>query len=214
MSQKPPRKQVVAIPQYSADQASLLVPVTRRALPQPDGSTKITAQVEMGSAPVPDRRYVADVAAVAVAPAGQFVTIMFGQSRIGSKALRSLVLIRLFPEPVHRFFEGSAEFITRLRNTLSKNKLDEQSVEPTLEEPEQTVSLSANVVATAYAGHEAVLDFYHLSPMVLRRLALQDEPRVPLDPVVRIDISIALLAGVVTALEAAQPGLPKGDFEE
>ena len=208
MADKPAKKHAVVVAPY-ADSAN--VPVQRNVVAQPGGGTVVRMSLDMANAPIPDRRYSADVAALSVRD--DSVLLLFGQRRIEGDELRSLVIVRLFPDPVHRFLEASAEFITDLKGILARNNLDERVVGPTLKEPEQTVALAGNLLAAAYSGHEAVLDLYQLSPMVIHKMRLQSANSVPLDPVVRIDLPTALLSGVFTALEAARGQLPAPEMK-
>lgn len=208
MAEKPAKKQTMTVAPYT-DTAN--VPVQRNVVAQPDGATIVRMSLDMANAPIPDRRYSADVAAVALRD--DSVLMLFGQRRIEGPELRSLVIVRLFPEPVQRFFESSTEFIEDLRAVLARNNLDEREVGSTLKEPEQTVALAGNLLAAAYSGHEAVLDLYQLSPMVIHKLRLQSANSVPLDPVVRIDLPTTLLAGVFTALEAVRGALPPPEMK-
>ena len=43
------------------------------------------------------------------------------------------------------------------------------------EEPEQTVTLFANIIGLAFAGREACLDFYHASPFSLHQVRQNKE---------------------------------------
>ncbi|AMO94917.1 hypothetical protein CFter6_2229 [Collimonas fungivorans] len=74
------------------------------------------------------------------------------------------------------------------------------------EEPEQTIALTANFVATAMAGRAACMDFYSASAFAMAEMAKLQ--KLAVDPVVRIDLSIANLAALRDELIKLIPSFP------
>ncbi len=169
----------------------------------PDGTSQIVASLQPSELLVPDRRYTADVASVNMARGA--IRLLFGQVGLSGE-LRSLLIVGMYPENIRAFLEMCKEFIPSLVNFLSRNDMSLEPLETFENEPAQTVSLAASVIASAYAGSGGVLDFYHISPMSLHKLTRRDE--VAVDPIVRVDVATSLLASLILRLAELGTTLP------
>lgn len=185
-----------------------LLDVLPETEPTPAGSTSITFAVQLGSAPVPDRKYVADVCTVLYSPNG--FRLLFGQERLGGKELRSLVVIHMAAAGVARLIKSFENMkqpsLAELVETLA---VQPESLSTMPQEPDQTVALSANMTLGAIAGREACLDFYQASPFSI--VAVRKAKKLGLDPVVRIDVRTTLLLGLLDELRKLVSELPDSE---
>jgi hypothetical protein len=175
------------------------------------GQSVALMEVDARNAPVPDRRYVADM--YAVGTEGRSIRLMFGQRRLNSTELRTLLIIQMSPIAVRQFLET----IEHVKNPTFQEIL--QTVGATPEppgvvdrEPDQTVALSANMLLTAMSGDEATIDFYKASPFSLH--VAPQRGKLSLDPVVRVDLRSDVAVGAICELrrvvDRVAPGVGPG----
>jgi hypothetical protein len=161
------------------------------------GQSVALMEVDFRNAPVPDRRYVADM--YSVADERRSIQLMFGQWRIKSEVLRTLLIIQMSPIAVKQFLV----MIDQVKNPSFPEivqALGSAAVPPSVvdQEPDQTVELSANMLLTAMSGDEATIDFYKASPFSLH--AATQRGKLSLDPVVRVDLRSDLALGAINEL--------------
>jgi len=162
------------------------------------------AMVNMATATVPDRRYTADFANVL--DTGIEFNLLFGQRRITAKhALRSLIVIHFSYDAVPRFLE-SMEKINDWRDTLVKAGVKSIDLDDLGEEPEQTVSLTANNLIVGFAGREACMDFYIASAFALH--GMNKNMNLPVDGVVRISLPTVLFMAILEKIAKLGKKLP------
>jgi hypothetical protein len=181
------------------------VPLQRRNVPQPDGTTTTEVSIDLNEAPIPERRYVADAAWVD--QRDDIIRFIFGQRALTGEKLRSVVVVNVYPEVIRGLMGRSAEFLQKIHEFLERNSLSAPANGSLPEEPAQTVALSANMMSITFAGREAEWDFFHLPPSGMRKIA--DSADLVVDPVVRIDLATRLVAGILQALERLLPALPQ-----
>jgi hypothetical protein len=162
-----------------------------------DGSTVANVGINLGAAQVPDRKYSAD--ACAVAQTHGTVKIIFGQERVGGKGWRSLVLVQMSAESAGRFL-GT---LNQPGHPLSDGnnpfaKFGSETLTTDVTEPEQAITLSANLAVVAMNDNEACLDFYQASPFSMG--AAFKSKKLALDPVVRIDLRSSLFMAIIDGL--------------
>ncbi len=185
------------IVRHRRDGEGFLVPVQKRALADTLGQTQVELSIDLNNAPVPQRRYHAKVAQVVAN--GDSISLLFGQLRVGQgRRLRSLIDVSMTPDAVRQFMSTCVQFHPLMHDFLQKNGIERTSLAEIDEEPEHTVSMVVNLVAAAMSGREAVMDMYHMSAFSLREV--RDTDQIGVDPVVRIDLSTALLAGLLDRL--------------
>ena len=183
----------------------IIVPVQRRLVSQPDGTTTTEISLNLQEIPIPERRYVADVAWVD--HQDETVRFIFAQKALVGEKLRSVVMVSVYPEPARQLIAHSHDFMKGISDFLERNDIKCREVSPPSEEPSQTVALTANMMSVTFAGREAEWDFFHLPPSGLRKLAERSD--VVVDPVVRIDLNTSTVAAVLRALERLLPKLPR-----
>lgn len=175
------------------------VPIRLGKALSPTGESAESLELNMREAPVPDRKYVADVTGLIVSKG--VCKLLFAQERVSGEQLRSLLVVHVTDRTL-RNFQDSAAAMTKPTYREIAAAVPIQSERPTkiVDEPDQTVALQANLILSAMSGSEAALDFYQLSPFNF--LAVRDRPSVPLDAVVRVDLRSSLLLGLLDAIEA------------
>jgi hypothetical protein len=170
-----------------------------------------TASLKLGDAPVPERKYVADMCGV------EYVTgtmkLFFGQRRIGSDELRSLLVIHMSPSGAARFLAAADQLSPKTLDQLASEagiKAEESS--PVGSEPTQTVAFAAALVLIAASVDETTMDFYQASTFALSAMA--NSGKLSLDPVVRIDLRTSLLLGLVANVRKLSSHFPTINFSE
>jgi hypothetical protein len=165
---------------------------------QSDGAASVKLGVNIDSAPAPDRRYVADVYALRPAPGGYL--FLFAQEKLGGGELRSLVLLQMSADGMQQLF-GSLKAMKgpSLREIGAMHHSKPEAATNIAQEPEQTVSMKANLVTVAVSNGDAALDFYQISPFALH--AATKGGRIQVNPVVRIEIRTGQLQGMVDLME-------------
>ena len=178
------------------------VPIDVAVINPTGASDMLGVGLDLSRARVPDRRYAAD--ACSIARAHGSVKLMFGQDRVDGEGWRTLLVVGMSDAAIFQILRSVAEMknptleqIVAAAN-LQAEPLSERVSEP--EQPNQAVSLIANLATIAIAGTEACIDFYHLSAFAVG--ALRGANKTAVDPVVRVDLRASLLLGLVAALGA------------
>lgn len=163
-----------------------------------DGNVSTTFR--LSDLPVPPRRFLARELTV-VSQSDDGVYLVFGQPRVFGEGLRSLVLVDLSHDGLSWILEiVSGEFTAGLRKMLNLSGAKPFKFMDATEEPEQTVSLVANLAVMAYSGREATIDFYHSSAWSIH-VVKQGAEEFAVDPVVRIDLRSNALLAMLDELE-------------
>lgn len=170
------------------------------------GITQITYGLNLNEAPVPTRRYVADVADAVSKHGG--IHLVFGQEKVGSEDLRSLLVIHVSASSIRSILQSFAQMRPTFQKISDTVGRETEALCPVTEGSAQAVAFSATGCACAAAGEDACLDFYSVSPFSVR--SLQVVKKVAVDPVVRVDLRVSLLAALIdklTTLEKTLPGV-------
>ncbi|RZF29999.1 hypothetical protein EVC45_10420 [Paraburkholderia sp. UYCP14C] len=153
--------------------------------------------LDLNEVPVPSRRYIADVGCV-VQSRGE-VKLIFGQERIGTSSLRSMLIVQMSELGAKQCLQSFVAMSPSLTDIAGTVGVESEKLSVDLVEPDQAVSFAANFVAAAIVGAEACLDFYHASPFALRSVHLSK--KLSVEPVVRVDIRLSLLMAMIDELE-------------
>jgi hypothetical protein len=187
----------------------VILDISRRMIPNPDGTAGFQISLDLGNAPVPERRYVTDAANVTYSKGS--VHLIFWQNKISGNDARSMLVIALTSHAALQYLQNAEEQITELEKTISKPMLD-GPLEELPEEPAQTVCMAANIVATGWAGREACMDFYHASPFVVAAIP-NNNSKFAAEPMVRVSLSTDTLIALFHQLELLRPSFPKDEVE-
>ncbi len=184
------------------------IPVDATIVPLPSGKSAIKLNIDLARTPIPERRYAADVAGLVYD--GHQVKLLFGQRKLTEDALRSLIVVPMSTDAVHRFLTTCTAFIPDTEQFVHDYKVDTVPLLELKEEPEQTIALAANLIVLARAGREATMDFYHLSAASLHMIRQNaGATEIGVDPVVRVELSVAVLLSLLTKLESLSATLPE-----
>lgn len=173
--------------------------------PLPDGTTGMQISLNLRELAVPERRYAADVAGVS--HDGTQVKLLFAQKKISGDELRSLIVITMSTDAIHQFLDTCDEFIPQNDKHMLEHKIGRVAVISPSKEPEQTVAMAANIVALARAGSEATADFHHASPAAMH--ALQQQDHLEIEPIVRVDLPLGVLASLLDELVSLSSIVPR-----
>lgn len=170
-----------------------LVPTRVTNTVKVDGTSVSAFEVNLSQAHVPERRYLADVASVVVHKSD--MSLMFAQRRIGSELLRSLLVVRMPAERALMFARSVLSVESpKFMDAVVRQHVEKEELVQIVQEPDQTVALSANMTLMAFSGRESCIDFYQASAFSMA--AALKAQKVAVDPVVRIE----LRTGIVWAL--------------
>lgn len=170
----------------------------------PNGQTVMSLSLDFTTAPVPDRKYVADVAWVVQAT--DSIKLLFGQNKVSS-GLRSLLVINISPESA-KVFINAIDLVQKpsFREIAELTQLAIPQLIEITEEPEQTIAFKANIISGSVSGHDACIDFYYISPISMRNLATMDKAGI--DAVVRVDIQVNLFVAFIEQLKVVSQNYP------
>jgi hypothetical protein len=184
--------------------------VVHRSLVKADGTTSAMLGINLAQAPVPERRYVAEVGGISYS--NEAVRIMFGQIKLGTDALRSLLVIHMGPIAVRQFLASVKEMQNpSLDEIANREGVHSEDLRQVVNEPEQTVAFAANIIAAAVSGREACLDFYQASSFSMATAVRSNSLAV--DPVVRVDLRTSLLVAIIAELDSIKKKFPAAEQE-
>lgn len=185
--------------------------VQNKITPLPDGSSVTSYGIDLARAPVPGRRYAADLATVLYK--NEYVKMIFSQEKISlsSTALRTMLVVHIAPEAAKEFLSKLQGISPSLDEIATQSNIKPESLFEIEEEPEQTVAFAANMASAAIIGRESCLDFYHASAFVLANITKSKKAMV--EPVVRVDLRTSLLISIRDSLQNMESIFTKEDME-
>lgn len=161
--------------------------------------------IDISAAPVPQRRYSAEVAGIRK-DAGD-VVLLFGQRYPDSEELDSLLSIRINPIAAVQLLDSIESMKSPgLANIVSAMNIQTAPLATTFGRPVQMAKTVANLAAIAVSGFETCIDFYHASAFAMIKATKGTELAV--EPVVRVDIQTAVFVSLVKELKAIRGTLP------
>jgi hypothetical protein len=174
------------------------------------GETVSSVGITLATAPVPERRYVADVCYVKHDSVG--VKIIFGQQKLIQGLLRSAIVIKMSRRGVSQLLSSVDEISNpSYAEIAERERFTPISVQEPESEPEQVITLAANLAISAMSGEETSMDFLQMSPFAMAVLA-KGAHQAPIDPVVRVDLHSEVFLGLLESLRRI-PGLEKDLWE-
>lgn len=178
----------------------------------PDGTTAVALFLNMNTARVPDRRYVANVAAVQVV--GEQLVLIFGQSKLGGSGYRSLLIIEMSSTYVHQFLKSSEDLVKGIVKFSAQHNVRMAKLCEIKEDvPGQTIPFVANIATAGFTGRDACMDFYYASPFSVQIAGMGGE--FAAEPVVRVNLPTALMGAVYEQLDLLKDSLPREEqYEE
>ena len=184
----------------------VLVDIQFGAVASVSGKSVGSVLANLGSVPVPQKRYSADICFVGYSH--ETVAILFGQTKYGTEKLRNLLVVKMTAVNVRRLVESTDSISDpSLAEIAQRLKLVPETLPDFDSEPEESVSLNASIALTGITGREGCMDFYHVSPFSITAAA--KSRKLALDPVVRVDLRATLVFGLIAELRSLLAGLPK-----
>lgn len=159
--------------------------------------------LDLATAPVPSRRYAADVCFVELEDGA--VKFVFGQR--GLSDFESALIVRMNPHAARQFLDSLREMNSPSIKELAAMVDAEMRPQRKIGEARQSVGVVANIAAVALTTWEGCIDFYHASAFAFRAFA-RKSGHLEVEPVVRVDLSMGLFLGLVDALERLASQLP------
>lgn len=170
------------------------------------GETSAVVGIPLGLAPVPERKYVADMCHVTSNETG--VKIIFGQVKLAQDGMRSAVVVKMSRRGIGFLLNAVDEIKNpSYADIILGEGLKPITLPPLSSEPDQVVMLAANMAITAMSGEEVALDFLQISPFSMAAI-MKGAREVAVDPVVRVDLNSELFMGLIDTLRKI-PGLNK-----
>jgi hypothetical protein len=174
-----------------------LIDVRSSTIVGTEGQTAIMLNIDLNKAPVPDRRYAADFAGLIYKD--DIVKFIFGQEKIDSSSIRSLVIIAMHAPDANKFLQSLGDLrsptLDEMGTRFNIKKVDLYQISS---EPEQTVAMAANLVSAAVSGRAACLDFYSASAFAIAKVV--ETQQLAVEPVVRIDLPTSYLITIRNSL--------------
>jgi hypothetical protein len=182
-----------------------LIDVRSSTIVGTEGQSAIMLNINLNNAPVPDRRYAADFAGLRYKD--EIVKFIFGQEKLDSASVRSLVVIAMHAPDAYKFLQNLSTFkkIT-LDEIATKFSIKDADLYEISAEPEQTIALAANLVAAAVSGRAACLDFYSASAFAIAKVV--ETQQLAVEPVVRIDLPTSYLITIRNSLKELVSAFP------
>lgn len=151
--------------------------------------------LDLSSAPVPQRRYAADICTVTFA--NNEAKLIFAQCCILGLALDSALVIRMSSHAIVMF----AESLRGIRNPSVEELAQRLNIAPEsltsiTSKPAQTANMVANICSVAVSGHEACLDFYHASAFASKKAETTNALEV--EAIVRVDMRTSLFLPLIS----------------
>ena len=181
------------------------IPATKVLIPAAGGGTTLAISFDVSHAPVPQRRYTADVAWVEYRE--PIVKMMFAQQRVDGENLRSLIVLHMTTEATRRFVESCESFTPTVKLVVERSGGHASPLVRPSREPEQTVALTCNAIAGALAQGEVCMDCYHVPPFAARDSVDHDE--LEIEAVVRLSLPSSLALSVLEELGSIVDRLPE-----
>lgn len=180
-------------------------PFTRTIIPRPDGTTATQLGIDTTSLLPPDRRYSADSASVRFNGTDAVFLTFVQQAVTGTP--RSIVAVKLYSDSAKRFLETCRPVMPALDKFTESHGIAVPQLNELSAEPAQSVSLVASFAQTAFAGYEAEMSFFHVSPFAIHRAGQGQMSHIHVEPVVQIDMATATLTAVLRRLDEVAPKL-------
>lgn len=164
-------------------------PLTLRVVKVDAEQMLVQLGVDYSLAEVPERAYYADYCEVTKARVG--FSLFFGKLVPGTDRLRTKIEVT-YPTDmfVLQLWGTSRDVHIAIRSVAEQDKL---SPVGRVEDTDKVQTFRANNVFMGSWGHEAVLDFYYVSPRDLYLLRIKPRWQATLEPVVRVVMATSLL---------------------
>lgn len=177
------------------------IPLTQ--LPRSNGTT-VSFGADFSKAPVPTRRYAADICDVVIHR--NDLVIIFGQESVFGGEVDSVLQLRMNPTSVKEFLQSveNSDHDVYMKMIVQL----EIPVEPLTSitaKPGKEAKAQVNYICVAMSGFDTCMDFYSASPFAI--LHLKEHGDLYVEPVARVDMHSALFVSLLNRLRELIPGL-------
>lgn len=182
-------------------------PLSVLKMPAGLGSSEdvITVGLDISSAPVPQRRYAAELCEVRFEH--NDLRLIFAQRTLDRGGLDSALIVRMNPIAGHQLLKSINDMQSPgLDGIAEAMGIRATPLEKITKQPGQMANVVANLVAIAVSGFETCMDFYHASAFAMRNVA--DSDTLAVEPIVRVDIQTAIFVSMVKELGALESVMP------
>jgi hypothetical protein len=162
-----------------------------------------TYTADISAAPVPHRRYSADIWSLAYSRAT--VRVLFGQEMHASEALRTLLVIKMNPAAAKQFVD-LVDAVPSFGVMAGPHVITPEAATDIKTEPADTVAFAANFCVAAVAGREGCVDFYHAS--AFSKGAVAQTQKLAIDAIVRVDLRTSMMVGLVNGMRQLLKEVP------
>jgi hypothetical protein len=153
--------------------------------------------LDLSTAPVPQRRYAADICAVTFTK--NEAKIIFAQCCLMGESLDSALVIRMSPHAIKMLAESLRGIddpsVQALAETMG---IVTEELSKITSKPTQTANMVANICSVAVSGHETCLDFYHASAFAAKKS--ESTGALEVESVVRVDLRTALFLPLIARI--------------
>ncbi len=185
------------------------VDVLSQVMALPDGRSVAALGVDLSTAPVPERRYVSDLAGVVYRKG--VVKLVFGQESL-SHGLRSMIVIQMSAHATRNFLRSLEQMSHPTLDEIAAIVGVEQDellpLDNGITEPDQTVAFAANMIGTTVVGTDVCFDVYNVAMSAATIAAVGGMNKMPIDSVVRVDLRLGLLLPIRNALRELESQFP------
>jgi len=200
------------VQRYTRPGEGVVIGIVRQDIADSDGAVSQAVSIDLSTAQVPDRRYAAEVGAIVMSD--NMIRLLFGQTKAIGEGLSSLLVIhipyraaRVFLHSMNGVAKSAREYMDRHKTGNSRLlELKDQK------EPAQTATVEANIIAAAFSGREACMDFYHSSSFAMHGFGITG--KFFAEPTVRVTLALPLLMAIYDWLSSHKNELPADELED
>ena len=205
-----PQKSLAVPMRLARPNEGVAIDLVQRKIVDKNGNSVSILSGDMTNAPVPDRRYSAEVADVVMHR--NLVRLMFAQEEANLVSLRSMVVVSVRTTGMRQFLDS----LKRLDGGVTLEALAKTSgvvadeLTPIKSDAVQgNIGVRASNIVMAIANDEACLDFYQASAFAVRAGSFSN--KLAIEPVVRVELNFSLFLGLVKKLWALEKDWPTDD---
>jgi hypothetical protein len=156
-----------------------------------DGTHSVVFQVDIASAPVPDRKYAAD--GIGILERDGEYKLIFVQRELVGEGYVSMLVVHMSQDAIDRIADAVSNLMPGITQFLEGAKIAVGDFVDLGHKAAQTVGFAANIVACGYASREATMDFYQTSSFAWEH-AMKSQHSLAVSPIVRVSLPTRLMA--------------------
>jgi hypothetical protein len=123
---------------------------------------------------------------------------VFGQKKICGEELRSIIVINSTRKSLKEFVHSISNINPTLKDIAKTLNIEIDGTNKAITEPDQALSLTANIISIATSDYNTTLDFYNISPTSMKSAG--SSGKVGIDPIVRVELSTSIFIGLFDSI--------------